>query len=91
MGYQGCVEVTPQCPVEATTLGYYPNLGANVFFCLVFGLCAISTFTIGMWKRTWAFGTVVAAGFALETAGRSRNIFPFSFYLPSYPYAHIYI
>jgi hypothetical protein len=69
-GYQ-CTEVSPICPVEATTLGYYPNLGANVFFCVVFGLCTISTFAIGMWKRTWAFGAVVAAGFALETAGKS--------------------
>lgn len=65
-----CTKVTPQCPVEATTLGYYPNLGVNIFFVVAYSICAIVTLTIGLWKRTWVFGLVVAAGFFLETCGQ---------------------
>lgn len=66
-----CTEVTPLCPVSKTTLGYYPNLGANAFFCAGFAVCALWTLTVGVWKRTWAFGITVAAGFALEAIGRT--------------------
>ncbi|KAH8692731.1 putative RTA1 domain protein [Talaromyces proteolyticus] len=64
-----CTEVSIYCPVSATTLGYYPNLGANVFFTVAYALCALITVAIGLWKRTWAFGIVVGAGFILETCG----------------------
>ncbi|RSM17108.1 hypothetical protein CDV31_004001 [Fusarium ambrosium] len=33
--------ISEVCPVEATTLGYNPNLGANIFFVVAFGLCAL--------------------------------------------------
>jgi hypothetical protein len=66
---QLCTQVTLQCPVEATTLGYYPNLGVNIFFCVVYAICAFVTVTIGVWKRTWAFGLVVSAGLVLEATG----------------------
>lgn len=66
-----CTEVNLFCPVEATTLGYYPNLGANAFFCAAFGLCAVGTIVIGIWKRTWTFAMVVGAGLILETVGAS--------------------
>ncbi|CRG85890.1 hypothetical protein PISL3812_02893 [Talaromyces islandicus] len=64
-----CHDVSALCPVSATTLGYYPNLGANAFFLACFAVCAIVTVVIGVWKRTWAFGIVVGAGFILETCG----------------------
>ncbi|KAL1964109.1 hypothetical protein VTN77DRAFT_7527 [Rasamsonia byssochlamydoides] len=67
--YFVCKEVSPFCPVSKTTLGYYPNLGANVFFCVGFAICALWTLTVGVWKRTWSFGITVAAGFALEAIG----------------------
>ncbi|KUL90650.1 hypothetical protein ZTR_00162 [Talaromyces verruculosus] len=67
--HASCTEVSAQCPVSATTLGYYPNLGANVFFVVMYALCAIFTLGIGLWKKTWVFGVVVFAGFALETCG----------------------
>jgi hypothetical protein len=68
-----CYAVSAECPVSATTLGYYPNLGANAFFLASFTLCAIVTVAIGVWKRTWAFGIVVGAGFFLETCGTSSS------------------
>ncbi|KAL1857972.1 hypothetical protein Plec18167_001623 [Paecilomyces lecythidis] len=64
-----CTEVSPQCPVQATTLGYAPNLGANVFFAVVFGLCTLVTFVVGVSRKTWTFAFAVTAGFAMETIG----------------------
>lgn len=72
-GTDNCHAVSALCPVEATTLGYYPNLGANAFFLASFALCSIATVAIGVWKRTWAFGIVVGAGFILETCGIPPN------------------
>ena len=69
-----CTEVSAECPVSATTLGYYPNLGANVFFVVVYALCAIFTLGIGLWKKTYVFGVVVFAGFALETCGQYLHL-----------------
>ncbi|KAI4211037.1 MAG: hypothetical protein LQ351_006157 [Letrouitia transgressa] len=34
--YENCTQVTPECPSEATIYGYYPNLGANIFFLAFF-------------------------------------------------------
>jgi hypothetical protein len=67
--YNTCTQVTPACPVSATTLGYYPNPGINYFFAIGFGLAAVSTFFFGAWKRTWAYASFITAGCALELAG----------------------
>ncbi|MCJ1357283.1 MAG: hypothetical protein MMC33_007279 [Icmadophila ericetorum] len=32
-----CLNVSPECPVEASIYGYYPSLPANVFFAAFFG------------------------------------------------------
>lgn len=69
MSYDVCTQVTPQCPVTDTTLGYYPNLGANIFFAVMFGLCTLVTFTVGVTRKTWTFAFAVTAGFAMETVG----------------------
>lgn len=68
-GYDTCTEVTPICRVEYTTLGYYPNQGVNIFLAIAFGLCAILTFAIGIWKRTWGYSVAITAGCILECAG----------------------
>jgi hypothetical protein len=67
--YKTCNEVTPQCPVSATTLGYYPNPGINYFFAIGFAAALIAIISIGAWKRTWAYASFIAAGCALELAG----------------------
>lgn len=64
-----CTEVSAMCPVEATTLGYYPNKGLNSFIAAAFGLAMIMQLVIGVWKRTWSFSVFVVAGCALELAG----------------------
>lgn len=64
-----CTAVSPTCPVSATTYGYYPNLPANVIFCVIFGLCTILQLLFGLRLRTytWLIGLVV--GGLMETLG----------------------
>ncbi|KND92057.1 Uncharacterized protein C17G6.02c, partial [Tolypocladium ophioglossoides CBS 100239] len=64
-----CTAVSPLCPVEATVLGYYPNLGSGVFFAVAFGLCLVAAAALGVSKRTWTYGAAITIGLVLETAG----------------------
>lgn len=68
-----CTEVSRLCPVEATTLGYYPNKPLNIFIAAAFGLAALITLGLGIWKRTWAYMSFIVAGCALELAGRFQD------------------
>jgi hypothetical protein len=67
--YSTCTEVSPLCPVEATTYGYYPNLAGNIFFTVLFGILALFQLGIGIYYRTWTFMVAVAVGAILELAG----------------------
>ncbi len=67
--YVVCTEVGPQCPVSATTLGYYPNVGVNVFAAAGFGIAVVVTLFFGIWKKTYNYAGFIAAGCALELAG----------------------
>lgn len=68
--YETCSEVSPFCPVKATTLGYYPIKGLNIFLAIAYGLAAALTLGVGIWKRTWGFSIAVASGCALECVGK---------------------
>ncbi|GAB1319612.1 hypothetical protein MFIFM68171_09822 [Madurella fahalii] len=72
--YYSCHEVSPTCPVEATTLGYYPNRGINIFFAIGFGIAMIVTLVFGIWKKTWSYMAFIAAGCALELAGYAARV-----------------
>lgn len=67
--FYGCDHVTAECPIEATVLGYYPNLGANATLAAGFAICAIATAALGIWKKTWSYTLAAAVGCALEFAG----------------------
>ena len=69
--YDECTELSASCPVEATVLGYTPNLGNSIFFALCFGLITIAAAVLGVWKRTWTYGAAITAGLVLETCGMS--------------------
>ncbi|KAJ6447218.1 RTA1 domain-containingprotein [Purpureocillium lavendulum] len=64
-----CTEVTFGCPVQATVLGYYPNLGSGIFFTIAFAICLFAAAGLGAWKRTWTYGAAITVGLILETAG----------------------
>ncbi|KAI1407024.1 RTA1-domain-containing protein [Hypoxylon sp. FL1857] len=69
ISFKHCTEVGPLCPVSATVLGYYPNLGVNAFLAAAFGLCIIGLVGTGIWKRTWGYSAALTAGCILEFAG----------------------
>ncbi|OTA69095.1 RTA1-domain-containing protein [Hypoxylon sp. EC38] len=69
ISFKHCTEVGPLCPVSATVLGYYPNLGVNAFLAAAFGLCMIGLVSTGIWKRTWGYSAALTAGCILEFAG----------------------
>jgi len=68
-GFADCTSVTPACPVEATTYGYYPTLWANVLFCAIFGLLCIAQVVLGLWSRIRGYSIAVACGCLLECVG----------------------
>ncbi|TVY73593.1 Sphingoid long-chain base transporter RSB1 [Lachnellula suecica] len=67
--YSTCTSVTPQCPVSATTYGYYPNLPGNIILSVVFGLCTIAQLGLSIKGRTWTWLAGLLIGCGLEFAG----------------------
>lgn len=64
-----CTSVTPECPIAATTYGYRPNLGGNIFFAVIFGICAIYNLIIGIKSRQLMFTIALAGGSLMEMIG----------------------
>ncbi|KFZ12224.1 hypothetical protein V501_04326 [Pseudogymnoascus sp. VKM F-4519 (FW-2642)] len=69
MSYKICTEVSDRCPVSATTYGYYPNFGGNVFFTAFFGALFIAGLAIGIRGKTWTFALALGIGSGLEMLG----------------------
>jgi hypothetical protein len=69
-----CKEVSPECPVEATTQGYYPNKGINIFFAIGFAVAALATLAVGIKKKTWSYMAFISAGCLLELAGYASRV-----------------
>jgi len=74
MSRRVCTEITPECPVEWTTYGYYPNLGGNVFLLVLFAICFFAQLVIGWKTKVRAFAIVVAIGCGLESIGYGGRI-----------------
>ncbi|TFB00553.1 Sphingoid long-chain base transporter RSB1 [Trichoderma ghanense] len=66
---QDCTEVSALCPVEATVLGYYPNLGSGIFFAIVFGILTVASLVLGVWKKTYTYAIGLSIGLLLEMLG----------------------
>ena len=62
-------DITPECPLSATTYGYYPNLSANSFFIALFGLCLFLQLVLGTWRKTWTWLVVLTIGTFGEAVG----------------------
>jgi hypothetical protein len=67
--FRQCLEVSPECPVNATLYGYRPHMGANTFLCALFGVCLIATLVIGIMTKTWTYTLALGIGTFLECAG----------------------
>lgn len=64
-----CTEVTPTCPVEATTYGYYPHLGGNIAFLVLFAILCIAQAFLGVRYRVWFYSSVISVGCMGEAIG----------------------
>lgn len=69
-----CTQVSPLCPVEATVYGYYPNLGANAFFCASFAVFTIAQLVLGIRYKTWTWMIATVVGCAMESIGYGGRI-----------------
>lgn len=67
--YRFCTEVTPQCPVEASTYGYVPDLPSNSVLAVIFGICALGQAGLAIRCRVWGFGFAATIGCLLECLG----------------------
>lgn len=61
--------MTPFCPVEATTYGYYPVLGPNAALLAVFGIICIAQIVFALVTRIYSYSLAIAAGALLESLG----------------------
>ena len=66
-----CPGVTGEfpCRLEDTIYGYYPNVGANVFFTVFFGICAIANVYLGFRYKTWTYMIALGVGCFAEALG----------------------
>jgi hypothetical protein len=67
--YRTCHEVSPECPVAATTYGYYPELAPNAFLLAFFALLFVGSLGIGVWSKTWTYTLALGGGTLLEALG----------------------
>ena len=74
--YNSCTSISPECPVEATIYGYYPNLGVNVFFCVFFAVCMIIQIYQGIRWKTWTYLVALGLGCFSEAIGKTFNCTP---------------
>ena len=68
---QNCTDISPLCPVDQTIYGYYPNLGANVFFLVVFSITCIANVIFGIRYKTWTYMIALGLGSLCEAIGSS--------------------
>lgn len=66
--------VTPECPVQLTTYGYYPNLSVNSFFAALFGLLCVLQLLFGSLRRTWTYLIALVIGTFGEAVGYGGRI-----------------
>ena len=64
-----CTSVSQLCPVDQTVYGYAPNLGANVFFAVIFAITCIVNVVLGIRFRTWTYMIALGLGSFAEAVG----------------------
>ncbi|KAH7137731.1 RTA1 like protein-domain-containing protein [Dactylonectria macrodidyma] len=71
------------CPLEASMLGYQPNIPSTIVFISVFGLSMLLHTLQGTRKKTWGFMVSMISGCILEIVGHVGRIIihnnPFDF------------
>lgn len=72
--YDTCDDVSDLCPIEATLYGHRPNLGAAIFFALLFTVCFLAQLAFAFRMRGWAFSIWILIGLAFEMTGYFARI-----------------
>lgn len=70
-----CSAIGPGCEIGNTVYGYYPNLGANIFFCLFFFIALVIQIFLGIRYKTWTFLFALSLGTLTEGIGASPSEF----------------
>lgn len=69
-----CTAVGPSCPVENSVYGYHPSLEVNAFLISSFACFAIIHISLGIWKHTYFFGSLLAFSCMAEVAGYAGRV-----------------
>ncbi len=72
---QNCTDISIFCPVDQTIYGYFPILGANVFFCAFFGICAAIQLFAGFRYKSWTYFTALFWGCVAECLGKDFPLY----------------
>jgi RTA1 like protein len=64
-----CTRITPECPIEDTTYGYYPNIAGNAIYVVIFAICALAQIGLGITYRVKFYSTLVFLGCTGEAVG----------------------
>jgi hypothetical protein len=68
--FENCTDVSVLCPVEASTYGYAPSLGANATLLALFAIVLIVQVGQGILYKTWGFMAAFAIGSFGEVVGK---------------------
>ena len=72
--YKNCTEISPECPLWATTYGYYPSLAASIAFIIIFGLCCILQLVLGFRYKTYPYMIAAVIGTFGEAVGYGGRV-----------------
>ncbi|PMD38713.1 RTA1-domain-containing protein [Hyaloscypha variabilis F] len=64
-----CKQVGPDCPLDGSSLGYAPNIGASAVFTVLFSLSYVCHLTLGWKYKTWTFMIAMLLGSTSEVVG----------------------
>ncbi|KAH8890113.1 RTA1 like protein, partial [Thozetella sp. PMI_491] len=67
--FAACEAVTPSCPVEATTYGYYPVPGANAALAAAFAIFLVAQLVFATITKVYSYSLLVAAGCLVQLLG----------------------
>lgn len=62
------------CLLKDSTIGYQPNVGANVFYLILFVITLVVNLYFGISHRTWSFLILMVFGSILEVVGYAARI-----------------
>ncbi|KAK2592437.1 hypothetical protein QQS21_009853 [Conoideocrella luteorostrata] len=69
-----CTRVTPDCPIQATTYGYYPSFAPNTLLLCLFAICAVGQIVLCILTRVYAYSIAIGIGATMEAVGYAGRL-----------------